>query len=107
MFPALVFVPFRHCAQKWEEKKLPESHLSVTCERRADEPLDREEGKVANEEGCAFNRDALPVASRQRKNSGAFQAPLASVNHSHGAFWQILNIHDDELLGCHRSENSK
>lgn len=41
------------------------------------------------------------------KNGGAFQAPLASVNHSHGAFWQILNIHDDELLGCHRSENCK
>lgn len=65
-FPALVFVPFRHCAQKWEVKeKKNHCHLSVTCERRADEPLYREEGKVANDEGCAFNREALPVASRQ------------------------------------------
>lgn len=89
----------------------------MTCERRADEALYREEGKVAHDDGCAFNRDALPVASGQRKKNpkkikknkktGAFQAPLASVDHSHGAFWQILNIHDDELLGCHRSEKCK
>lgn len=90
------------------EKKLPESHLSVTCERRADEPPCGDERKVADDKGCAFNRDVLTVASRQqKKHSGAFQAPLASVNHSHGAFWQILNIHDEELLGCHRSENRK
>lgn len=52
-----------------KKKKLPESHLSVTCERRADEPLYREEGKVANDEGYAFNRDALPVASWKRKKN--------------------------------------
>lgn len=69
-FPAFAFVPLRHRAQKWEEKKkLPESHLSVTCERRADEPSCRDEGKVANDEGCAFIGDVLPVACRQRKNT--------------------------------------
>lgn len=90
------------------KKKLPESHLSVTCERRADEPSCRDEGKVANDEGCAYYWGCLAGRLQTtQKHSGVFHAPLASVNHSHGAFWQILNIHDDELLGCHRSENCK
>ena len=90
--PMSIFVPLRHCAQKW--KKLLESHLSVTCEGRADEPWDGDEGKVMHDEGCAFHQMSLPAAVKQRdtamqKYSRACQGPLTSLIHSHGAFGEL------------------
>lgn len=66
-----------------------------------------------HDEGCAFHQMSLPAAVKQRdtamqKYSRVCQGPLTSLIHSHGAFWRIVNIHDDaDLLGCHRSENCK
>lgn len=77
-----------------KKQKLPESHLSVTCERRADEPSCRDEGKVANDEGCAFIGDVLPVACRQRKNTAERSThrwhQWTTVTVRFGKFWIFM-----------------
>lgn len=76
-----------------KKKQLPESHLSVTCERRADEAPCRDEGNN-NNEGCAFIGDVLPVACRQRKNTVERSThrwhQWATVTVRFGKFWIFM-----------------
>lgn len=65
--PMYIFVPFRHCAQKW--KKLLESHLSLTCEGRADGRWYGDEGKVMHNEGCSFHQMSCQLPSNNATHS--------------------------------------